>query len=392
MKKELYLITAALFVAILLPSSVSADGMPLPVIKNIDLHSIEENHQYAFIEVLNETHEMIHLFLSIGYIGKEDTNITILIPLVSKPYYLDASRITDKEFLKKYNYNDIIKTKKLQSFTGIIERGTRVMNNYLDGYLEFTFFQSFFLYYLFEPFIQFNEASKGIEKVETFAFEAGMVEIYKVDSGQTLEEFLKENYPDVELPENLKDVVDKYRRHYIAIVTLELEGLDERSKEYYEYLEFNNPELLEKVLQFVRSNPEIQQKCEVEGVLYGVINMLCCQESGDMALCLACWDNENIHSSCDKILSYYERCKKNFLLEKCEPQIKNELRDELEDFIDLPVSNYELDVATNLTLLLYKQSKNGFQIDIGLNINGRYIIPSEQGLRGTLQSEILKSS
>jgi len=279
MKKALVLIVLAL----LLPSVVFADGMPFPrpTKKTFDFTAIKEKQQYATIEVLSNYFEKMNIFLSLTSLDYENHDITVVIPLKSVPQDVSGDKLNSSEFLKKYDFDDVEKLIEKQSFAGFVKKSAPQVRDALGEYIMLSLISplyeisklAFFPFYggVFTgvaPAGVITEAAikdyEGVTHIATYEFEGATVDIYDVESGDTLEDFMKDYY-DLYLPENVKDAVDNYKTHYIAILNAMIgpPGDVGLLKEYA-------PNTFKDALSHVRANPEFSFTCYDYPYRYGV--------------------------------------------------------------------------------------------------------------------------
>ena len=89
--------------------SVAADGMPVMTTVTIGdepadevFGSIFENRQLAEVELVNDTHERINLFLSV-YSLDPGKNLSIAVPLRTMPAYVHGTPMKESRFRQDYN-------------------------------------------------------------------------------------------------------------------------------------------------------------------------------------------------------------------------------------------------------------------------------------------------
>ncbi len=279
MKKLLVLIILAL----LLPSVVFADGMilPRPTKKTFDFTAIKEKQQYAVIEVLSNYFEKMNIFLSLTSLDYENHNITVVIPLKSVPQDVSGDKLNSSEFLKKYSFDDVEKLVEKQSFAGFVKKSAPQIRDALGEYIMLSLISPIYEIskFAFFPLGLYSsgfmgpaatlgaEAARdyeGVTHIATYEFEGATIDIYDVESGNTLEDFMKDYY-DLYLPENVKHAVDTYKTHYIAILNTMIgpPGDVGLLKEYA-------PETFKDALSHVRANPEFTFTCYGYPYRYGV--------------------------------------------------------------------------------------------------------------------------
>ena len=280
MKKVLVLFVLAL----LLPSVVFADGMPFPrpTKKTFDFTAIKEKQQYAVIEVLSNYFEKMNMFLSLTSLDYESHDITVVIPLKSVPQDVSGDKLNSSEFLNKYGFDDVERLIDKQSFGGFVKKSAPQVRDALGEYIMLSLLSPIYEIskFAFLPFYggfmagtaltdggvlaAREEAYPGVTLIATYEFEGATIDIYDVESGNTLEDFMKDYY-DLYLPENVKDAVDNYKTHYIAVLNAMIgpPGDVGLLKEYA-------PNTFDDALRYVKANPEFSFTCYDYSYRYGV--------------------------------------------------------------------------------------------------------------------------
>ncbi|NIO45108.1 MAG: hypothetical protein GTN36_06195 [Candidatus Aenigmarchaeota archaeon] len=279
MKKALVLIVLAL----LLPSAVLADGMIMPRFqkKTFDFTSVKEKQQYAVIEVLSNYFEKMNIFLSLTSLDYETHDITVVIPLKSVPQDVSGDKLNSSEFLNKYGFDDVERLIEKQSVAGFIKKSSPQIRDALGEYIMLSLISPIYEIskFAFFPFYggfmagstltdgglaAREQAYPGVTHIATYEFEGATIDIYDVESGNTLEEFMKDYY-DLYLPDNVKDAVDNYKTHYIAVLNAMIgpPGDVGLLKEYA-------PNTFNDALKYVRANPEFTFTCYDYSYGYGV--------------------------------------------------------------------------------------------------------------------------
>lgn len=269
MKKSMSLLLISVLILLTLLPFATGDGIPFPPRKAItyDFSAIKERQQYAVVDVKSNYFEQINLYLALSSLDFEEHNTTVIIPLKSIPQDVDSNRITEKEFLSKYEFDKIqdkIRSESFGEFIKKVDPKTRIL---LEDYLLSSVFSP--LHFLsrikypgYGPIYAENifalggtrTLPSGVTNIKRFEFEGGYMDIYGVESGQTLEDFLKEY--QLEIPENVKLAIDRYRAYYIAVLNLEIKPIAD-----IEFLKKYAPNTLKEAIDYVKANPELTFEC-----------------------------------------------------------------------------------------------------------------------------------
>jgi hypothetical protein len=274
MKKILF----ALIILLILPNLAFADGMPFPRrFETLDFSAVQEKQQYASVEVLSNYFEKMNLYLALTSIDYENHNITVVIPMKSIPQDVSGDKIKASEFLSKYGFNDVQNLIEKQSLDGFVKKVSPQTKDALGEYIMLSLISPLyelskvsFFYPMYDTLaapamraVTGGEAlPSGVTPIAKYEFEGATVEIYGVTSGQTLEEFMRDYY-NLDLPENVRDSVDTYKMHYIAILNAVIGPPGDVSllKQYA-------PNTFKDAVRYVKSNPEFSFTCYGYGPYY----------------------------------------------------------------------------------------------------------------------------
>lgn len=276
MKKSMSLLLISVLILLTLLPFATGDGIPFPPRKAItyDFSAIKERQQYAVVDVKSNYFEQVNLYLALSSLDFEEHNTTIIIPLKSIPQDVDSNRITEKEFLSRYEFDGIrdkIGNESFGEFIKKVDPKTRIL---LEDYLLSSVFSplhflSRIKYLGYGPIYAEDifalggtrTLPSGVTYIKRFEFEGGYMDIYGVESGQTLENFLKEY--QLEIPGNVKESVDRYNAYYIAVLNLEIKPIADISllKEYA-------PNTLKEAIEYIRENPDFSFTCTDYGYYY----------------------------------------------------------------------------------------------------------------------------
>jgi hypothetical protein len=263
------------FLFLLLIPIVKADGIPWPRKPIVyEFEAVQEKHQYAFIEVEDKNNAVIHLYFSLVSVDAEDHNLTTIFPFKTIPTAFSGSKVKKSEFLQNYNFDQIRSIAQRQSLRNLTEKVATETSNGLEEYLKLSSgatlatlgFPGYVtgIYGVFAGRALAPE-EKGVTPVVHYEFEGGILDIYQVESGATLEDFLKKEYK-IDLPEKVKDAVDKYKSYYIGVLTTYVEP--PVSKESLNLLKTYAPNTFQKMKDYVKTHPFI--KIEVPGYYRGM--------------------------------------------------------------------------------------------------------------------------
>ncbi|MEM5811507.1 MAG: hypothetical protein QXG91_02070 [Candidatus Aenigmatarchaeota archaeon] len=258
-----------MLIFILLVPLVRADGIPWPRKPIVyEFSAIQEKDQIAFIEVLDKNRAVMHLYLSFVSTDADYHNITIILPFKSIPHTFYGQKMKENEFSTNYGISKIEKMVQSQSFKAMISKVLRETSTAIESYFRLVSGESFFklvpvIYYsgrLAAPMVMVWNETRDVIPVTRYIFEGGVIDVYEVSSGQTLADFLNRQY-QIELPEKVREAIDKYGSHYIGILTVNIQP--PVSKGVLDSLENICPNTLREMKDYVRTHPFI--KIEVPG-------------------------------------------------------------------------------------------------------------------------------
>lgn len=272
MRKLFFII---LFALLLLIPIVKADGMPWPRKPIVyEFQAVQEKQQYAFIEVVDKDNAALHLYFSLVSIDAEDHNITTIFPFTTLPTAFSGDKINKSDFLENYNFDQINYIAQKQSLGNLTSKIATETSNGLGEYLKLSSgvtiatlgFPGYTagIYGVFSGRMATAEGG-GVTPVVHYEFKGGILDIYQVESGATLQDFVKNQY-QMDLPEKVKEAVDKYNSYYIGVLTASVES--PVSKESLDLLKTYAPNALQDMKDYAKTHPFI--KIEVPGYYRGV--------------------------------------------------------------------------------------------------------------------------
>ena len=231
------LVLVLLTPAVLVLPLASADGVPA-VPRNrfedetpeVVFRSIFESRQLAMVELVNDTHQRISLFLSVHSLDPGE-NLSVVVPLRTLPLDVVGEPMGEVEFRKEYNIKQAEREVVHQDPTeawgrvghytrGMCEfalgsliwsmPGEYVRQEYLVAEGEWGFFG------FFGGMILAGE--EGMDPlVQHYEFDGFSVDVLAVRSGPTLDDYLTAR--GYAIPES--SVFDPYTDHYVAVVEAE---------------------------------------------------------------------------------------------------------------------------------------------------------------------------
>ncbi len=152
----------------------------------------------------------------------EPYDVTIVFPIDGIPYDVEGKTIPAKEFLEDYKINKAETYITKQSFSGL----TNKLGEDFEDSSPFVFtlsnglIISGFVAMTQTSFGAVGETTKGVAPIAHFEFEGGSLDIYDVNSMNTLEEFVETI--DIELTEDVNKLVTKYNDYYVAVLYLKV--------------------------------------------------------------------------------------------------------------------------------------------------------------------------
>ncbi len=245
---------------------VAADGMPSYTLGQGDAEevfgSLFESRQLARVDLLNDTHERIALFLSV-YSLDPGTNLTLMVPLRTLPVSVTGSPVKESVFRKDQLLDRAEEEVGRQDPTA----AWSVLGDEVTDAIEGCFGSMLFTLpgeYIRENFHIVQEDSEGrdalggggeailgpgVEPVQHYEFDGFSVDVFGVDAGPRLAEYLLEK--GLVLPE--QGDLERYNTHYLAVV----EGASKPPIDAtdFAFLQENTPNTAAMVVQALRADP-----------------------------------------------------------------------------------------------------------------------------------------
>tara|TARA_Y100000310_G_scaffold336110_1_gene419820 strand:- start:205 stop:1590 length:1386 start_codon:yes stop_codon:yes gene_type:complete len=215
-------------------------------------NSLKETQAYLMIDIKDKnTYNEMPFFRMISM--DEPHNVTIVFPIDGIPYDVEGKTMPAKKFLKDYKINIAENYFIEQSFSGLIKKINR---DFKDISPKIFLWSNGFFVSVINPYYGASYGryeSVGLNPITSFKFEGGSLDIYDVNSMDTLEEFVKTI--NITLTGKVEELVTKYKDYYVAVLYLKVpSALDEDLRNQLKLC----PEQTERVKQ------ELQEKIGLE--------------------------------------------------------------------------------------------------------------------------------
>jgi hypothetical protein len=309
--KKSSIIMVLILVLVFSCSHVAGDGMPAIRYGEWErsprevFSSMFESRQLAKVELINDSYESISLFLSVFSLDPKE-NLSIIVPLRTLPVNVSGEPIKEKEFRKTFKIN--------RAEREVIRQDTDIAYGRLGQqskeYFEFSLGSMVWTYpgeYTHENIhistgystygsyggeMSQSSASKP-EPIQHYEFDGFSIDIFGIDSGYILSEYLDEK--ELVLPES--EILERYNNHYVAVI-------ESKTKPPISELDFNRlqeyaPKTLEYLGEELNENPD-RNKYEINRLKYEL--------------------HDRIHREIEGYISNYDR---------------NELYDFIDDVVDV---------------------------------------------------------
>ena len=260
-----------LFVALVPP--VAGDGMPAYRIEDVNdpdhpnlFISTFESRQLARIDLLNDTHERIRLFLSV-YSLDPGKNLTIMVPFRTLPADVKGEPMKESEFREEY----LFKTVETEVIEQDPEEAQAKLWDETATALQ-TVFGSMLLTlpgeYSRQHFRLVEENGRGEDTmgpsdggsvkvepvpVQHYEFDGFSIDVFGVDSAGILDDYLA--LKGLVIPES--SALDRYRGQYVAVI--EAESKPPIDAEDYDLLRTWAPNTTGALIAQIRYNPTLTQ-------------------------------------------------------------------------------------------------------------------------------------
>ena len=219
-KRNLLIICLCVFsLSLLIVPIVNACGCGLALSDMKVFNALKETQAYLMIDIQDEnTYNEMPFFRMVSM--DEPYNVTIVFPIDGIPYDVEGKTIPARQFLEDYKINIAENYVTRQSFSGLTKK---VGDDFKDSSSIVFSLSNGVIAGLGIGFTRtmFGAAGKGIEgigPIAHFEFEGGSLDIYDVNSMDTLEEFVKTI--NITLTGKVKELVTKYNDYYVAVLYL----------------------------------------------------------------------------------------------------------------------------------------------------------------------------
>jgi hypothetical protein len=251
---------------------VAGDGMPAYRIVDIEdpedpelFSSTFESRQLARVDLVNSTHERIRLFLSV-YSLDPGKNLTIMVPLRTLPVDVRGEPMKESEFREEYLL-DRIETEVVEQDPDEAEAKlwdeTSKALQMAFGSLLLTLPGEYSRqrFRILDSGGKYEDSAgmgggttvKDPEPVQHYEFDGFSIDVYGVDEGGILDDYLERE--GLMIPES--DALDGYRGQYVAVIEAEsmppIDALD------YELLQTAAPNTTEMLVAQLRYNPRLDE-------------------------------------------------------------------------------------------------------------------------------------
>ena len=248
-----------LVILILTPLSL-ADGVPaVPKYLQIDedpekvFESIFESRQLAQVEMVNDTHERINLFLSV-YSLDPGENLSIIVPLRTLPVDITGEPMEETEFREEFRIakaEELVVKQDPEEAWGRVGSKAGSTCQFAMGSMLWTM-PGEYVRQNFDPDGEWGnpmlagmitDTDEGYElEVAHYEFDGFSIDVLAVRSGPRLSEFLETR--GYAIPDS--SVFDAYVDHYVAVV--ESKGQPPIDPDAYASLQEQHPQVIEALI------------------------------------------------------------------------------------------------------------------------------------------------
>jgi hypothetical protein len=236
-------VTLLLSLSMISTDSVKADG--IPITKQKYYGTLRENRQLAFISVNdNGTEETLNLFLSVVSLYPGN-NVSVLIPLMTKPREVAGEEMTEREFRQRFDFNMIESQIEKQN-----HGSERVLSATADCMGELARFQLTGILGAYTMVIGFGaDGGEYYEISDSMSFK-----VHSFDSSDSIEGYY--DSLGLEVPAKVQDIIEEYGEFHLGIINATTRApIDE---ETFSMIESECPGALNEFRAFVEENPSIE--------------------------------------------------------------------------------------------------------------------------------------
>lgn len=231
--------------------------------------SIFESRQLAAVELINDSHERISLFLSVFSLNPKE-NLTIIVPLRTLPVNVTGEPIKETDFRERYKINKAEKE--------VVRQDTDIaygrLGQQTNEYFEFSF--GSFVWTLpgeythenirrARTYGHYDVMSEGgfefgpVEEpplIQHYEFDGFCIDIYGMDSGYILTEYLEKR--NLVLPDS--ESLQKYSNQYVAVIESKTKA--PISEEDFDILQSKAPNSIDTLIEELKDKPD-RKKYEI---------------------------------------------------------------------------------------------------------------------------------
>ena len=250
MKISLLFLLTFLLILSSLAQNAYACGCGIAITNMKVFNALKETQAYLLIDVKDKnTYDEMPFFRFISMDKPYD--VSIVFPMDQIPYDVDGKKISALNFLNDYGISNAEYYIKRQDVTELAKNVNNIAFLGANGAIPL------FTIALFSFSAGFGAAGgmpqNRLSPIAHFEFEGGTLDIYNVSSAQTLDEFVKT--VGIETEGKVKDLVNKYKDYYVAVLKIKVPSLVSEDK--INYLENCAPQALETIRN------ELSQKTEI---------------------------------------------------------------------------------------------------------------------------------
>jgi len=302
-KKSIILLFTIVF-TIVLASITYACGCGLAISEMNVFNSLKETQAYLMIDIKDEnTYNEMPFFRMISL--DDPYNVTIVFPIDGIPYDVEGDTMPVGEFLQKYNLTIAEESIKKQSFSELINKlgqNIKTSSPYALGLTSGGLFFGLGTMMLSRSTFGEGQMVAGaidkanIAPIAHFEFKGGSLDIYDINSMNTLREFVET--VNITLTGKVEELITKYNDYYVAVLYLKVpSAVDETIRDQLK----SCPEKTEKVKQALQESTtfNIEEISELTGIkdMYD-LNRIMASNSNDH------WDQKYL----DEIYETYDNC------------------------------------------------------------------------------------
>lgn len=232
-------------------SSVFGCGCGIAITDSQTFGNLNEPETFLVIDVhSSNNYDAVPFFRFVSL--DEPYELKVVFPTKEIPSDVEGKKLSIKEFTELY------KIREVQSELGK-QNASAVIANFSSSYNLLLIPSSIFLngfglsFFLSSFFLLSSLGSIAPGQVAHYEFEGGKLDIYDVTKADILQEFV--DSLGVEVGEKVKEVVEKYSDHYVAVMTLKVETAI--GNEDIEYLKNYCPEGLKKLKELIKTDERI---------------------------------------------------------------------------------------------------------------------------------------